>query len=396
LPRYISDDDGYTPPADSGARFLARDEEPHDEQPVSPDPNEPEEIQPSELGIAQESNPQPETQAAGEIVQSQDVPESQPPAPELTQPQSEWQRDFQPQPEPSEPQYQPGPAYSPAQDSIFAGLAQVPVAEPEHEGALGTLYGAFTEDEETGETQAVPVQPKQAKEKLGFGGWMREILGLIGELLVTVGMFLLLFVAYELWWTDLEGNAEQADVVQQMTQDFDDPNYVMPKAKNIGDKYGLIYVPRFGKNWVKPIYEGVSLDILRKGPGHYSGGKWDDMDIADMGEVGNFAVAGHRTTWGAPFNKIATLKNGDYVIVTNGEKWFIYQIYDHTVVTPDQVQVVAPVPNHPRETATEAVMTMTSCHPEFSSRERYVQWAKLVDTSDYKQGVKAEYLEVAE
>jgi sortase A len=200
----------------------------------------------------------------------------------------------------------------------------------------------------------------------------------LGELLITLGIVLLLFVAWQLYWTDLTAGRAQASTNNSLSQQWATHPNSAPgalingkvKAVPIGDAFALIRIPRFGKNYVKPIYQGTTLPILDKGVGHY--------DRTQMpGEIGNFAVAGHRVTYGKPFNEIATIRPGDAIVVETANTWYVYRAVRHVIVTPNHVEVVAPVPQHPGQAPTEAWMTMTACHPEFSARERYVEFSKL-------------------
>ena len=97
----------------------------------------------------------------------------------------------------------------------------------------------------------------------------------------------------------------------------------------MGDAFALIRIPRFGHDYVRPILQGVDLDILDRGVGHYP-------ESVKPGEVGNFAVAGHRVTYAKPFNKIAELKAGDAIVVETRDTWYVYRVQRHTVVTPDR------------------------------------------------------------
>jgi sortase A len=88
--------------------------------------------------------------------------------------------------------------------------------------------------------------------------------------------------------------------------------------------------------------------------------------------VGNFAVAGHRVTYGRPFNRVEELAPGDPVVVETREGWFVYRVRDTLIVTPDRVDVIEPVPQRPGAEPTERLLTLTTCHPMFSARERYI------------------------
>ncbi len=122
--------------------------------------------------------------------------------------------------------------------------------------------------------------------------------------------------------------------------------------------------------------------MLQAGVGHYDG-------TALPGDVGNFAVAGHRTTWGAPFNPIAELVDGDAVVVETAEEFHVYRVAATEIVLPTDVRVIAPVPSLPGEEPTEAWLTMTSCHPMFSARQRYVVHASLESSTPRVDGPPA-------
>lgn len=217
---------------------------------------------------------------------------------------------------------------------------------------------------------------------------VRGIAGLLGELLVTIGVVLLLFVGWQLWWTDVVSDADAAQVVAQLQQQADGGSgWVQPKKAKLGDAFAIVRIPRFGASFARPLYEGTARDVLQRGVGHYVG-------TALPGEVGNFAMAGHRTTYGKPFNRIAELKQGDAVLVETRDTWFVYRVTGHEIVPPNQVSVLLPVPNEPDAEPTAAVLTMTSCHPEFSARERFVVHAELEQTYPHAQGVPADVLKV--
>ncbi len=219
---------------------------------------------------------------------------------------------------------------------------------------------------------------------------IRGVAGLLGEVLVTIGVVLVLFVGWQLWWTDVVSDADAASVVTTLERAFDDPasGWVTPKGLRQGDAYAVVRIPRFGRAFARPLYEGTTRDVLQRGIGHYVG-------TALPGEVGNFAMAGHRTTYGKPFNRIAELREGDIILVETSETWFVYRVSGHQIVPPSQASVLLPVPDQPDASATEAVLTMTSCHPEFSARERYVVHAILEARYPHARGVPQDLLEVA-
>lgn len=215
----------------------------------------------------------------------------------------------------------------------------------------------------------------------------KSVLRTTGELCITVGALLLLFVAWQLWWTDVGANRVQAGITADLQQGWGDeeaaPADVAPVAQQdlgpppaepappAGEAFAIIRVPRFGADYQpRPIQEGTSLDLLDKGVGHYVG-------TALPGEVGNFALAGHRVTYGKPFNKVAELQPGDPIVVETANAWYIYRMRSTLIVTPDRVDVVAPVPEQPNAVPTERLLTMTTCNPMYSAKERFIVHAVL-------------------
>ena len=218
---------------------------------------------------------------------------------------------------------------------------------------------------------------------------LRAVVHGIGELFITLGLLLLLFVAWQLWWTDLVAGRAQQQTTRELEQTWKpqargaDGTPVAPAVDPgkgaalaqipLGRAFALIRVPRFGRDYVRPILQGTELSVLDEGVGHY------DTSVGP-GQVGNFAVAGHRVTYAKPFNQIAELRQGDAVVVETRTTWYVYRVVGHTIVTPDRVDVVAPVPERPGVRPTKAMMTMTACHPEFSAKQRYVVYSALAQT----------------
>ncbi|MFZ5872340.1 MAG: class E sortase [Actinomycetota bacterium] len=207
----------------------------------------------------------------------------------------------------------------------------------------------------------------------------------LGELFITLGLVLLLFVAWQLWWTDVEAAREQNAIASELRGSWTepapapvadsplgvgDPPPVQPAAE--GEPFALVHVPRFGDDYVVPAEEGIGLaEVLNNGVlGHYPG-------TAMPGEVGNFSLAGHRVTYGRPLNLIAELQPGDPIVVESADTWYVYRMREYQIVTPDRVDVVAPVPGQPDAQPTERLLTLTACHPMYSARQRYIVHAEL-------------------
>lgn len=219
---------------------------------------------------------------------------------------------------------------------------------------------------------------------------VRGVVHVVGELMITAGVFLLAFLVWQLWWTDVTAGHAQAQQVTQLEQQFAQPQKggtdasVHPSAK-LGDAFALMRVPRFGSDYVMPVHEGTTTDILQEGIGHYVG-------TAAPGKVGNFATAGHRTTYGKPYSDIAELKDGDVVVVETKKAYYVYDVVSHEIVLPTDVAVIAPVPDKPGAVPTDAMLTMTSCNPRYSAVQRYVVHAKLAKTYARAQGLPTSVL----
>lgn len=212
-----------------------------------------------------------------------------------------------------------------------------------------------------------------------------SVVGVLGELLITAGVFVFLFLGWQLWLNDLiVGDAQRSEAIAfgrelgaAATPDtattplagFGEPVVATPSADTV--KFANIYVPRFGADYVRTIAEGVGEgDVLQSGVGHYP-------DTQMPGEVGNFAVAAHRTTYGAPFNRIAELVVGDRIFVQTADGWYTYVYRSTEYVVPTGIGVLEPVPQAPGVLPTERLMTMTSCNPLLSSAERIIAYGVL-------------------
>lgn len=215
-------------------------------------------------------------------------------------------------------------------------------------------------------------------------GVFRTIVQVFGELLITLGVVLMLFVGWELWWTNLAADQTQQQAVQQFAKDLQAPVTPPSTAKDYGapvvskdhpddmQTFGVVFIPRFGPNYEpRPIVQGTDqqeLDTL--GLGHY-------QSSAMPGAVGNFAVAGHRQTHGAVLDNIHTLVPGDKIYVQTKDGYYTYVFRNTEIVLPTQTSVLLPVPTVKGAEATERIMTMTSCNPRFGAQERIIAYSVM-------------------
>ncbi|WP_349899111.1 class E sortase [Parafrigoribacterium soli] len=235
----------------------------------------------------------------------------------------------------------------------------------------------------------------------GSGGPHRlSVIGLLGELLITAGVLVFLFLGWQLWLNDLVVGAQQDKAAVQLAKNWsgsvptrtppkvEKPDYgppVVPAAQRNATKFAVLYIPRFGSDYARAIAEGVGTgDVLDKGIlGHYP-------DSQLPGAIGNFAVAGHRTTHGAPLKQIASLRVGDKIYVQTADGYFTYDFRGLEYVRPTGVGVIDAVPQSPGVAPTDRILTMTSCNPMFSSSERIVGYAVFDSWQPTSAGPPAE------
>lgn len=217
---------------------------------------------------------------------------------------------------------------------------------------------------------------------------MARVVGAIGRVMIAGGVLILLFVVHQLWGTSLQTaraqNALEAELEQQLaeaattttTATAGESTTTVPGATSTsiipgavvggatrpadGEAAGRIEIPRIGVDAV--FVSGVSVRDLKRGPGHYP-------DTPLPGEAGNAAIAGHRTTYGAPFNRIDELEPGDEIRTTTVQGTFVYTVRETFIVRPDQSEVLAPT--------TVNQLTLTSCDPKYSARQRIIVVADL-------------------
>ncbi len=217
---------------------------------------------------------------------------------------------------------------------------------------------------------------------------VRTALRGLGQLLITTGVVLLLFCVYELEVTNLYTAQQQHSLDRRLTDTWGKPHPAPSRpgspapvlaAFRPGEGIARIYLPTLGKDQVHVVVEGVSHEDLKDGPGHYPG-------TALPGEVGNVVISGHRTTYGAPFNRVDELRTGAPIVLETADAFFTYDVTGETIVDPSAVQVTLPVPDRPGATPTERLLTLTTCNPKYSATQRLVVRARLVSRLAKKAG----------
>ncbi|WP_455432630.1 class E sortase [Streptomyces physcomitrii] len=200
----------------------------------------------------------------------------------------------------------------------------------------------------------------------------------VGEFFITLGVVLLLFVTYQLWWTNVRAH-QQADGARNSLEEDWAKGKRQPGVFEPGQGFAIMHIPKL--DVVVPIAEGISKHkVLDRGMvGHY-GGEGTVKTAMPEDKTGNFAVAGHRNTHGEPFRYINRLKPGDPIVVETQHTYYVYKMANILPQTPPgNTSVIAPVPNGSGFTKPGRYLTLTTCTPEFTSTYRMIVWGKMVE-----------------
>jgi sortase A len=207
--------------------------------------------------------------------------------------------------------------------------------------------------------------PGQRKRRHGIGFW-------IGIGMLLAGLALLGWLAWQFWGTNWVSERDQRKNVQ-----------LFEKGSKLTDAEALIRIPKFGKKYVVPVYAGVSDDVLARGFGHFKGS-------ADPGQIGNYALAGHRVTHGQPLRHMPDLRPGDTVIVeTHTAKYtYVLDTNPNDLIVPFTAGwVIDMFPKNPEPGGPEPLqghhqrlITLTTCSELFHTDNRMIAFGHLVRT----------------
>ena len=218
-----------------------------------------------------------------------------------------------------------------------------------------------------------------------------RVLRTLGKFLISVGFGVLLFVAWTLWGTGL--STDRAQAALEVDFDHQDPIDARELSREgvqsikvddsfkpgPGEAVFRIVIPRIEER--EMVVEGVDVESLRKGPGHYPDCRrgfekplCTDQEEIWPGEVGRVIISGHRTTYGAPFYDIDRLRQGDEIRLET--KWgdFTYEVTGSEIVPPNSTDIATPVSDKPE-------LVLTTCNPRFSAAERLIVSAELSEAS---------------
>ncbi|MFH8564601.1 class E sortase [Streptomyces sp. NPDC017988] len=222
---------------------------------------------------------------------------------------------------------------------------------------------------------------------------MRVLVRTFSELCITVGALIVLFVVYILFWTGVKADNAMDGQIDALHDQWArgavssgagaEPagtSPAKPAPYKDGKPFAVMYIPRFGFTWNKPVLQGTGTDVLKKGLGHYAA-------TAQLGQKGNFSVAGHRRTYGDPFKDFPKLRPGDPVVLTDGATWFTYRIDKKPYRTlPGDIGVIDPVPRKSGFDGPGRYLTLTTCEPEWGHSHRLIVWAHLDATQPVEAG----------
>lgn len=247
----------------------------------------------------------------------------------------------------------------------------------------------------------------------------------LGEILLTVGVLAILFAFYESYWTNIDSGRKQEAASGRLDELWDQER-VNPRQRltpELGEAFARMYIPTFGSDFHFAVVEGTADADLLAGPGRY-------VDSQMPGEAGNFAVAGHRVGKGAPFNDLGELEACDAVVVETFSSWEVYRVLPMSqgsdsrraeaapcfsggqvermatgeysevlgrhITLPHNIEVINPLPGYVGTEVTagaEPLLTLTTCHPQFSNEQRMIVHAMLVDSIDKAEGERPAVLE---
>jgi sortase A len=215
-------------------------------------------------------------------------------------------------------------------------------------------------------------------------------LTVVGVLLLVAGLGCLGWVGWQYFGTNVTSEKAFHEETSQLRDKWSQPTDPsgsgssggttgegeLTPATIPGDAIALLRIPAFGPDYEVPILSGTDLSFLNRGVGHYT-------STAGPGQIGNFAVAGHRVTHGQPFSRLLELDAGDQVIVETRDAIYTYVMDGsprNLTVNDTETWVLDPDPHDPGATATKALLTLTTCQDLFHSPDRSVGFAHLATT----------------
>lgn len=241
----------------------------------------------------------------------------------------------------------------------------------------GTTRPDETEDPEEAAEKAPGVRAVRRRR-----GKVAGAIGVFGELLITAGLVLGLFVVYSLWWTNVVADREADRQSDSVRHHWAEPGEHAapsgPGSLNTKDGIGFLHVPAM-RNGEVLVKKGTSAKVLNDGvAGYYTDPR---KSALPQDPKGNFTLAAHRDGHGAKFHNIDKIKKGDPIVFETKDTWYVYKVYDVLPETSKyNVEVIDQVPKESGKKKAGRYITLTTCTPVFTSEYRYVVWGELVRT----------------
>src|ERR1700730_3383717 len=210
-------------------------------------------------------------------------------------------------------------------------------------------------------------------------GVVRQVIRVAGEILLTAGAIGLLFIGYLVWGTGIRAASAQRALTNELNQQWQRAPArgaaidVSSEQFDVatGQPFAFIQIPAFGRQWRFTLIQGTALAQLNVSPGHVPGTQWP-------GQLGNFAVAGHRVTAGNPFWSLPSMKDGDLVYIETRLNDYTYRVIGKKWVPPTDTAVLDPVPGHPRQRPARRLITLITCDPAWTGTHRVIVTGVLV------------------
>jgi LPXTG-site transpeptidase (sortase) family protein len=225
-------------------------------------------------------------------------------------------------------------------------------------------------DEQTDTPASPPDRPRGT-------GPVATAVSFFGELLITAGLILGLFVVYSLWWTNVVADRTADKQGDKVRNNWSKDKDTGPGALDTKDGIGFLHVPAM-KNGEVLVEKGTETSVLNDGvAGYYT----DPVKAAlpTTGKTGNFTLAAHRDGHGAKFHNIDKLRKGDPIVFETKDDWYVYKVYDILPETSKyNVKTLAQIPEESGKKKAGHYITLTTCTPVYTSRYRYVVWGELV------------------
>ncbi|MFP3989177.1 class E sortase [Streptomyces sp. E11-3] len=226
---------------------------------------------------------------------------------------------------------------------------------------------ASTEQEERADDGPAPAPRRRSRR-----GPILTAISVFGELLITGGLVLGLFVVYSLWWTNVLADREAKKQGNSVRETWEESG---PGALDTKDGIGFLHVPAMGESDIL-VKKGTGTKDLNDGTaGYYTEPVKSALPQDDKG---NFTLAAHRDGHGAKFHNIHKLKNGDSIVFESKDKWYVYKVYAKLPSTSKyNVNVLKPIPKDSGKKKAGRYITLTTCTPIYTSKHRYIVWGEL-------------------